>query len=282
MEDARRIHEDSLKGWGAVAPAWLSYADDFKVKVAPVANWMLEHLELEQATSVLELACGAGDLSMQIHERLAPGVRFVASDFAPEMVDATRTHAAALGAQDVDFRVLDAQALALESQFADRVACRFGYMLMPEPDKAFEETHRVLGDGGHVVAAVWGPMERNAWLMVFGMALMQAGIVMGDDPFGPGGVFSLADPSVLRAKVEGAGFASVEIEEIPFTYDFDDFDSYWAMQSRLSGSAAGKLQEMSEEERTAIKESARASAEAFHNDSGFQFPALSLGVVGTK
>jgi SAM-dependent methyltransferase len=172
--------------------------------------------------------------------------------------------------------------LDLENQFADRVACRFGYMLMPEPDKALAETHRVLRDGGHLVAAVWGPMERNAWLMVFGMALMQAGIVMGDDPFAPGGVFSLADPSVLRGKVETAGFTSVEVEEIPFTYDFDDFDSYWTMQSRLSGSAAGKLQGMSEEEQTAIKESARGSAEAFHNDSGFQFPALSLGVVATK
>lgn len=280
--DIEELHEHSLKSWGTVAPAWLSYANDFKVRVAPVTSWMLEKLELDSATSVLEIACGAGDLSMQIQEHLGPGARFVASDFAPEMVDATRAHAAALGATDVDLRVLDGQALDLEAQFADRVACRFGYMLMPEPDKALAETHRVLRDEGRVVAAVWGALERNAWLTVFGMALMQSGVGEGNDPFGPGGVFSLSDPTLLRSKFEDAGFARIEVEEVSFSYDFEDFESFWAMQSRVSGSAALHLQSLDDAGRTAVKETARGLADAFVNESGYQFPALSLGVVGFK
>lgn len=253
-----------------------------KVKVAPVATWMLDQLELDSADSVLELACGAGDLSFQINERLRPGARLVASDFAPEMVEAAETHAAAKGATDVEFRVLDAQALDVKDGVVDRVACRFGYMLMPEPDKAFGETQRVLRAGGRAVAAVWGALERNAWLMVFGMALMQSGEESGDDPFGPGGVFSLSDPTVLREKAEGAGFSSVDIEEIPFTYDFPDFESYWAMQSRVSGGAALHLQSLNEEQRSAVKEAARGMAESFGNRSGYSFPALALGAIGHK
>jgi SAM-dependent methyltransferase len=243
---------------------------------------MLAHLDLDGAGSVLELACGAGDLTLQIAERLGPAGRLVASDFAPEMVHAATQHAAAKGITDIDFRVLDAQQLDVGEGTVDRVACRFGYMLMPEPDKALAETYRVLNDGGRAVAAVWGALERNAWLMVFGMALMQCGAGSDDDPFGPGGVFSLSDPTVLRKKFENAGFKSVEVEEISFTYDFDDFEAYWAMQSRISGTAALHLQAMPEDKQLEIKEAARGIAESFVNASGYSAPSLALGVTALK
>jgi SAM-dependent methyltransferase len=244
---------------------------------------MLANLELGRATSILELACGAGDVTTQIADRMPPDARLVASDFSPEMVEAAKAHAAAKGLTNVDFEVLDAQRLDVADESVDRVACRFGYMLMPEPEKAFAETYRVLQPGGRVVAAVWGALERNAWLMVFGMALMQCGIGSeDDDPFGPGGVFSLADPSVLRTKLEDAGFGSVKVEEIVFTYDFDDFDAYWAMQSRIAGGASLHLQTLPEDRQLEIKETARSIAESFVNASGYSAPSLALGVIGHK
>ena len=51
--------------------------------------------------------------------------------------------------------------MELERDSVDGVLCRWGYMLMIDPAKAFAETRRVLRPGGRLAFSVWAERERN-------------------------------------------------------------------------------------------------------------------------
>ena len=58
----------------------------------------------------------------------------------------------------------------------DGVICRFGYMLLLDPEAALRETRRVLKPGGRVALAVWDELERNPWMKVLREALVARGL----------------------------------------------------------------------------------------------------------
>ena len=71
------------------------------------------------------------------------------------MLDAAQKRASELGIMNVDFRLLDAQAMDLPDASFDGAVCRWGFMLMPDPAAAFRETKRILAPGGRLAFAVF-------------------------------------------------------------------------------------------------------------------------------
>jgi ubiquinone/menaquinone biosynthesis C-methylase UbiE len=64
------------------------------------------------------------------------------------MVEAATRHADELGLESIECRVLDAERLHLPDDAVDGVLCRWGYMLLSDPEAAFAETRRVLRPNG--------------------------------------------------------------------------------------------------------------------------------------
>ena len=136
----------------------------------------------------------------------------ISTDFSPEMVEVARRRGAEVGVRTVDYRVIDAERIELESDSVDGVLCRFGYMLMTEPATALAETRRVLRPGGRLALAVWGAPERNPWITVLAGILVERGYVPAPDPEAPS-PFSLAAEEDIRKLLKAAGFATVRTEE---------------------------------------------------------------------
>ena len=144
------------RDWGAVSKAWEARADAFRRATMPVASWMIDHTAPQVGQTVLDLAAGIGDTGFLAAELIQPGGTLITSDQSPEMLSAAQRRAEALGIKNVRFKQIDAsQPIDIETASIDIVLCRWGYMLMDDPEAALQETRRVLRPGGRVALAAW-------------------------------------------------------------------------------------------------------------------------------
>jgi SAM-dependent methyltransferase len=279
--DVEQYRTASREQWQGSAEGWGRHAERVDESAKPATEWMLDASVLEPGATVLELGCGPAGVGVQAAERVAPGGRVICSDFADSMVDVARERARGLGVENMDFRVLDAEALDLPDEAVDAVVCRFGYMLMADPAQAFSETLRVLRPGGRLALAVWRGPEENPWLALPMRTLMDHLEAPPPEPDAPG-VFSLSDEGRLRSLLEGAGFAEVRTETVSAVQWFDSFEDYWTTTRELAAPLRAMLEGMDESGRAAVTERLRDSAARFEQDGGLDFPAAALVAVGRR
>ena len=267
----------SREAWAASAAGWEEQRERMWAASAPIGEAMVAALDPQPGHTVLELAAGPGDTGFTAALLLGPDGSLISSDFAPEMVDAARRRGAELGLENVDYRVLDAQALDLPDASIDGVLCRWGYMLMPDPLLALRETRRVLRPGGRLVFAVWGAPDRNCWATTIGRTLLALDLMEPPDPLGPG-MFVLADPGRLTQLVAGAGFGPPGIVEVEVTWRYDSFEDYVGVVTRLSGDTRARLESLDVPTLSKVLELTREALEPFADGSGYAIGGVSLVV----
>jgi SAM-dependent methyltransferase len=265
--------DESFEGWEASAGGWERRRAFVWEASRKVSERLVDLLDPQPGQSLLELAAGTGDTGFLAAERIRPAGRLITSDFVPGMVAAAERRSLELGVSNVDFRVLDAQALDLADESVDGVLCRWGYMLVPEPAKAFAETARILRPSGHVAFAVWASADENPLVSAIGRVLVARGLVARPEPDAPG-PFRLADPEHVRALVENAGLELVRQEDMALTWRFGGFDEYWDVTRDLSRSLAASLEEIDDEKSEAIKADVRQALEPYDEQGGLALPAL--------
>jgi ubiquinone/menaquinone biosynthesis C-methylase UbiE len=263
-----------------LAAAWDRHREQLFENVRPLSDWLVDQVDPQPGQTVLELAAGPGETGFLVAERIEPDGKLISTDLSPAMVEAARRGAQARGLTNVEYRVLDAQAIDLPDASVDGVISRFGVMLTPEPDRVASGARRVLRPGGRFAYGVWGSPDRNPWLMMFVGAVLQNGHTPEGDPFGPGGPFSLAEPARNEELLGDAGFADVKAEEITDEMHYDTFDNYWTVQSEVSGPVALLVQSLPDGERDAIRGSLEAMVEPFKSENGYTFPWLAVAASG--
>ncbi len=180
--DANAHRDASLENWEEAASGWVRQAELMRDFAAPVSHWMLDAIAPQPGQRVLELAAGLGETAMLAAELVAPMGGVVVSDQAEAMLAGARARAAALGFENVEFKVLNAEWIDLPVASVDAVLCRWGYMLMADPAAALGETRRVLRSGGRVALAVWDTLEANPWALLVTQELIERGLVLRPDP----------------------------------------------------------------------------------------------------
>jgi SAM-dependent methyltransferase len=217
---------------------------------------------------VLDLAGGTGDLVVALADRVA---RVIATDLSPVMVEAARRR----GVANAEHRVLDMQAIELPDASVDGVVSRFGYMRVPDPGLALRETRRVLRPGGTLAFATWAPAQRNPWATAYGPVLMERGLLEPPAPGEPG-QFALSEPERIDELVRSAGFAEVDVDEVPVEYRFGSWEEYRRIVTNLAVSLRQTLAGLDGGVRAEIDAVARGRIEPFRVDSGYVIPGLAL------
>jgi SAM-dependent methyltransferase len=271
---------ESRERWGRVAAGWERREAEQWEATEAVSRNLVDRLELKPGDTVLELAGGVGHTSLLAAERVAPAGRVLATDFSPAMVEAAQRLGAAVGANGVEYRVMDAQAIDLADASVDAVVCRWGLMLFGDPARALSEIRRVLRPGGRAAFAVWTSAQDNPWASVVGRVFTERGLM---DPPAPGtpGMFSLGDSARLEALLRDAGFASVAIEDVPILFRYDDFDDYWDVTRELGGGIADALAPLSDDDRNAVRAEVERGFEAFRAADGYELPGLCHNAVAS-
>ena len=270
-----------MSNWSdSISPAWERHRERLFEGQRSVSEWLVEQVEPRPGQTMLEVTAGPGETGFLVAERLGPKGKLLSTDFGPGMVAAARRGAEARGLGNVECRVMDAQEIDLPDASVDGIVSRFGVMLCPEPARVLAGARRVLRDGGRVAYAVWGAPDRNPWLTTLVGAILQHGHQIEGDPFGAGGVFSLASPEANRELMAGAGFTDVRVKELAGTMRYDSVEEYWQVQTEIAGSLATLVSTLSADQVAAVRSTLESMVEPFHVDGGVGLPSLAIGVSG--
>jgi SAM-dependent methyltransferase len=264
----------SRNRWSEQAAGWEAHREELRTATMPVSAWMIDALDPQPGDDLLELAAGTGDTGFLAAELIAPGGTLICSDFSPGMLATAQRRAEELGVVNVRFKQIDADSsIDLEAASVDGVLCRFGYMLMADPESALRQTRRVLKPGARVALAVWAGPEHNPWSVVPNQAMSERGIGIQGDPDAPH-QFTWAREGVVAENLEAAGFTEHHVEALEFQIPYGSADDWWASQSELSGRFAAALREAGEEDVAAVRAVVEQHAERFATAEGMlQIPA---------
>jgi len=263
----------------AIAPTFERRRAEVEELSTPVREWMLRELAPRDGDIVLELAAGVGDTGFDAAALVGERGRLIASDFSPAMLAAARRRGAERGVQNVEYRLIDAERIELDDDSIDGVLCRFGYMLMDDPAAALAETRRVLRPGGRLALAVWGAPERNPFVTVLALSLIQRGHLPPPEPPPAPGPFSMASAERATELLRGAGFADVRTEEVPVRLAVPDVDEYMALTADTAGPIALALRGLSETNRAEVRAQVEDSLGRFTAGDGYELPGVALCAV---
>jgi demethylmenaquinone methyltransferase/2-methoxy-6-polyprenyl-1,4-benzoquinol methylase len=169
-----------------------------------------ETLGLQPGSTVLDLACGTGDFSVDLAER---GFRPIGIDLSYGMLAAARTRAPLVQG--------DLLQLPLADRAADGAVCGFALRNLVGLEPFFAELARVLRPGGRIslvdVSRPANPVVRWGHGVYFNRVVPRIGGLLSDrGAYGylPRSVSYLPPPDELRAMAGRAGFVDVEHRQL--------------------------------------------------------------------
>jgi ubiquinone/menaquinone biosynthesis C-methylase UbiE len=192
--------------WDTAAQHYEKTAHPFTARFAEAS---LARIPLGPGSRVLDVAAGTGALALLAAQT---GAEVLATDFSPGMV----ARIAAAAVPNIQARVMDGQALALDDASFDAVFSIFGVIMFPDWRKGLAEMARVTRPDGYGVVATWQDKGAATFLLLGQIRRKlfpeREGMVM------PEAVKALSDPVDFTNALVAAGYRTPQIE--PVTYDY--------------------------------------------------------------
>jgi arsenite methyltransferase len=188
-----------------------------------------EFASIKEGDVVIDLGSGAGNDAFVARSVTGAAGKVIGVDFTEKMIDKARTNAEKLGYHNVEFRYGDIEKLPVTANVADVVVSNCVMNLVPDKQKAFAETFRVLKPGGHfsisdivLVGALPEGLRKNAE--------MYSGCISG----------AIQKDNYLQI-IKDSGFDKIEIQKIKKINLPDEILSAYLSEEEMKSAKTNEL-----------------------------------------
>lgn len=214
--------------------------------------------------SVLDVGCGAGDLSISV-ARMRADAQILGVDISPDLIGVARERAKDI--PNLGFELADCATWQAGAGFApDLVMSRHGVMFFDDPVSAFRNLRSQSAPGAQLLFSCFRAVSENPFFREVGRLV--PGNNAPADPNAPG-PFAFADEARVRGILNDAGWIDLQFEPFDFRMiagagddPVSDAVSYFC---RI-GPAARAIAEMGDSERAKFRDHLREFAQTHLSD----------------
>lgn len=231
-------------------------------------------------SSLLDVATGPGYLATRAQ---AYGYeKIVGIDFSEAMIALANAELnTSPNANNLTFKVGDAEQLDEADATFDAVTMNFGLLHLARPQQAIMEAFCVLTPGGRFAYTVWAEPERSTGFAILLGAInayVDKNIVLPEGP----PFFYFADENNSRHALQEAGFVDVSIQAISFEWKVSSAEEFFMAFLNGTARTGGLLRLQSPDTLNTIKNKIIAECERFKKEDALYIPMCAVLVAGTK
>ena len=202
---------DASEWQGRVGRSWASEWKRTDRSFGGLTARLLEEIGERPARNVLDVGCGAGELSLAI-ARSRPASHVTGVDISSDLIDIARQRGAQL--PNVQFLLDDAATWRPERDGRpELVVSRHGVMFFPDPVEAFANLAAAADDDAQLVFSCFRSRRDNPFFIEISRLLPDA--QPPADPHAPG-PFAFADDMRVTEILRSAGWTDIDCDRFDF------------------------------------------------------------------
>ena len=187
LRDYQTLSAGNRTIWDKFAPVYSQFVTETPGNQRAYAAMFRRIRKVVRGRNVLEVATGPGVIAKQVADEAK---NMIATDFSEKMLAVARRGEVP---ENLLFEQADACRLPYEDHRFDVVIIANALHILPEPDKALAEIHRVLKDDGILIAPNFIRDNNHVISGVMSKALSAAGVVFEAKWDAPGYLFFLEE-----------------------------------------------------------------------------------------
>jgi SAM-dependent methyltransferase len=205
-----------IECWNEIlTPKWLRFRHLLANNGQIHSDVAYPRLDIRRGHRVLDVACGFGETSLELADRVGPLGSVLGLDCTRVFVEVAQREQHITGMSNVEYRLADIETAKLAPRSFDAAVSRFGIMYCASPVRALNAMHRALVPGGQLGLIAWRSLTDNpCWSLAEQVALSHLP-APGEraQSCGPG-PFSMADRDTNQRILQASGFEDIAITQL--------------------------------------------------------------------
>jgi ubiquinone/menaquinone biosynthesis C-methylase UbiE len=234
--------------WETAAPGWAKWENDFSAGLSAATDTLIDMAGIRTGLRVLDLACGAGNQTIQTARRVGPSGSIVACDISATMLDHVRQSAATANLKNIE--TLESAAEDLDERLPpfDAAISRLGLMLFPSPGRTLKALQHVLKPDARFAALVFTTPDNNPFLARSMAVLLRCA---GKSPPKPGqpGLFALGGKGILEGLMRDSGLVQIQTKLVTASLNLPSASRALEMMREAFGAYRAVVADLSDAEK---------------------------------